>query len=95
MIAFDSVFHEIAALRNNGFSGPMAFTAHPRRDAEILQESGAALILTPFAHAAREAAEILIEETCIEESCSKNQEGESSAGEIGRESSLGKTGPKP
>jgi Kef-type K+ transport system membrane component KefB len=61
------------ALRNNGFSGRMAFTAHSRRDAEILQESGADLILTPFAHAAREAAEILIEETCIEESCKSDR----------------------
>jgi hypothetical protein len=62
------------ALRNNGFSARMAFTAHSRRDAELLQESGADLILTPFAHAAREAAEILIEETCIEESCKSNRE---------------------
>jgi Trk K+ transport system NAD-binding subunit len=62
------------ALRNNGFSGRMAFTAHSLRDAEILQESGADLILTPFAHAAREAAEILIEETCIEESCENGRE---------------------
>ncbi len=57
------------ALRNNGFSGRMAFTAHSPRDAEILQESGADLILTPFTHAAREAAQILMEETCIEETC--------------------------
>ena len=62
------------ALRNSGFSARMAFTAHSRRDAEILQESGADLILTPFAHAAREAAEILIEETCIEESCNRGRE---------------------
>jgi Kef-type K+ transport system membrane component KefB len=57
------------ALHHNGFPGRKAFTAHSRRDAEILQESGAELILTPFAHAAREAAEILVEETCIEETC--------------------------
>ncbi len=69
------------ALRNSGYSGRMAFTAHSQRNAELLQESGADLILTPFAHAAREAAEILIEETCIEETCSKNQEAESPAGE--------------
>jgi len=55
----------------------MTFTAHSRRDAEILQESGAGLILTPFAHAAREAAEILIEETCIEESCESDRESNS------------------
>ena len=65
------------ALRNNGFSGRMAFTAHSQRDAELLQESGADRILTPFAHAAREAAQILIEETCIEESC-RNLQGSGS-----------------
>jgi len=74
------------ALRNNGFSGRMAFTAHSRRDAELLQESGADLILTPFAHAAREAAEILIEETCIEESCRSDRESNASE-EIGRRDS--------
>jgi hypothetical protein len=57
----------------------MTFTAHSRRDAEILQESGADLILTPFAHAAREAAEILMEETCIEEICRKGRESNPSA----------------
>lgn len=60
-------------LGHNGFTGRKAFTAHSRRDAEILQESGADLILTPFAHAAREAAEILMEETCIEESCKNDR----------------------
>jgi Kef-type K+ transport system membrane component KefB len=74
------------ALRNNGFSGRMAFTAHSRRDAEILQESGADLILTPFAHAAREAAEILIEETCIEESCKSDRHSKASE-ENGRKDS--------
>ncbi|MGE5253109.1 MAG: cation:proton antiporter [Planctomycetaceae bacterium] len=66
------------ALRNNGFSGRMGFTAHSRRDAEILQESGADLILTPFAHAAREAAQILIGETCIEKSCEDVRESKAS-----------------
>ncbi len=66
------------ALQHKGFSGRKAFTAHSRRDAEILQESGADLILTPFAHAAREAAEILIEETCIEESCKNDRKADDS-----------------
>ena len=74
------------ALRNSGFSARMAFTAHSRRDAEILQESGADLILTPFAHAAREAAEILIEETCIEESCNRDREAIASEKNGGRDS---------
>jgi hypothetical protein len=56
----------------------MGFTAHSRRDAEILQESGADLILTPFAHAAREAAQILIGETCIEKSCEDGRESKAS-----------------
>ena len=68
------------ALRNSGFSGRMAFTAHSRRDAEILQESGADLILTPFTHAAREAAEILMEETCIEETCRSDRGSEDPGG---------------
>ena len=111
MIAFDSVFHEIAALllfaaaigalalwlRQPliGFSGRMAFTAHSLRDAEILQESGADLILTPFTHAAREAAEILMEETCIEESGRNNQGAESPAGENDPNSRPEKRGEKP
>ena len=74
------------ALRNSGFSARMAFTAHSRRHAEILQESGADLILTPFAHAAREAAEILIEETCIEESCNRDREAIASEKNGGRDS---------
>ena len=74
------------ALRNSGFSARMAFTAHSRRHAEILQESGADLILTPFAHAAREAAEILIEETCIEESCNRGREAIASEKNGGRDS---------
>lgn len=69
------------ALQHNGFSGRKAFTAYTRRDAEILQESGADLILTPFAHAAREAADILMEETCIEESCLRQEEPQATAEE--------------
>jgi len=69
------------ALQHNGFPGRKAFTAHSRRDAEILQDSGADLILTPFAHAAREAAEILMEETCIEESCLRQEEPQATAEE--------------
>jgi hypothetical protein len=62
------------ALRHNGFPGRMAFTAHSKWDSEILQESGADLILSPYVHAARVAAENLIEQTCIEESC-RNLQG--------------------
>jgi Kef-type K+ transport system membrane component KefB len=79
------------ALRNNGFSGRMGFTAHSRRDAEILQESGADLILTPFAHAAREAAQILVAETCIEKSCEKGRESKASEGK-NSSSGIQKTG---
>ena len=47
------------ALHHHGYQGQRAFTAHNSRDAEILKESGADLILFPFADAAREAADIL------------------------------------
>jgi Kef-type K+ transport system membrane component KefB len=47
------------ALHHHGYQGQRAFTAHNSRDAEILKESGADLILFPFADAARQAADIL------------------------------------
>ncbi len=47
------------ALRHHGFDGQKIVTAHNPRDAEILKESGADLILFPFADAAKEAAELL------------------------------------
>jgi len=47
------------SLHHYGFSGRKAFTAHTGRDAEILKESGADLILVPFSDAAKEAAEML------------------------------------
>ncbi len=46
-------------LHHYGFDGQKAVTVHHSRDAEILKESGADLILFPFADAAREAAEFL------------------------------------
>ncbi|NWF94263.1 MAG: cation:proton antiporter [Syntrophaceae bacterium] len=47
------------ALHHYGYGGQKAVTAHNSRDAEILKESGADLILFPFADAAKEAAELL------------------------------------
>jgi len=47
------------ALHHYGFSGKKAVTAHSGLDVEILRESGADLILFPFADAAKEAAEML------------------------------------
>lgn len=47
------------ALSHYGFSGQKAVTAHNPIDAEILRESGADLILLPFAAAAKDAAEML------------------------------------
>ena len=49
-------------LHHYGYSGQKAVTAHSNRDAEILRESGADLILSPFADAAKEAAELMIGE---------------------------------
>jgi Kef-type K+ transport system membrane component KefB len=50
------------ALHHYGYSGQKAVTAHSKSDAEILKESGADLILSPFADAAKEAADLLIGE---------------------------------
>lgn len=47
------------ALHHHGFTGQKTVTAHNTRDAEMLKESGADLVLFPFADAAREAAELL------------------------------------
>jgi len=47
------------ALHHYGYAGQKAVTAHHPRDAEILRESGADLILFPFIDAAKEAAEML------------------------------------
>jgi Kef-type K+ transport system membrane component KefB/uncharacterized UPF0146 family protein len=48
------------ALHHYGYSGQKAVTAHTSSDAEILKESGADLILSPFADAAKEAADSVI-----------------------------------
>lgn len=50
------------SLHHYGYSGQKAVTAHSNLDAEILKESGADLILFPFADAGRGAAELLIGE---------------------------------
>ena len=47
------------ALHHYGFEGQKAVTAHNNRDAEILRESGADLVLFPFLDAAKEAAELI------------------------------------
>jgi Trk K+ transport system NAD-binding subunit len=47
------------ALQHYGFSGQKAVTAHSGLEVDILRESGADLILFPFADAAKEAAEML------------------------------------
>jgi len=53
-------------LHHYGYSGQKAVTAHSNRDAEILRESGADLILSPFADAAKEAADLMIGEGSLE-----------------------------
>jgi Kef-type K+ transport system membrane component KefB len=50
------------SLHHYGYSGKKAVTAHSNHDAEILRESGADLILSPYADAAKEAAGLLIGE---------------------------------
>lgn len=49
-------------LREQGYGGRIALTAHTLRDAELLQYAGANQILTPFADAAREAVDKLFGE---------------------------------
>lgn len=50
------------ALHHHGFQGQRAVTSHSSREAEILKNSGADLILHPFANAAREAAQLIAAE---------------------------------
>ena len=47
------------ALHHYGYTGKKTVTAHSSSDAEILRESGADLILSPFADAAKEAADLM------------------------------------
>ncbi len=47
------------ALRHNGYAGKKAVRVHTDREAEILQASGADLILYPFVDAAKEAADLV------------------------------------
>jgi hypothetical protein len=54
------------ALRHYGYSGQKAVTVHSSSDAEILRESGANVILSPFADAAKEAADVMIGEKVSE-----------------------------
>jgi len=54
------------ALRHYGYSGQKAVTVHSSSDAEILRESGADVILSPFADAAKEAADVMIGEKVSE-----------------------------
>jgi Kef-type K+ transport system membrane component KefB/uncharacterized UPF0146 family protein len=54
------------ALHHYGYSGQKVVTTHSKSDAEILKESGADLILSPFADAAKEAADLLIGERFLE-----------------------------
>jgi Kef-type K+ transport system membrane component KefB/uncharacterized UPF0146 family protein len=50
------------ALHHYGYSGQKAMTVHSSSDAEILRESGADVILSPFADAAKGAADVMIRE---------------------------------
>jgi Kef-type K+ transport system membrane component KefB len=48
------------ALRQQGFPGKIAVTAHNAYTAERLQQAGADLVLLPFSDAAKEAADVLL-----------------------------------
>lgn len=51
------------ALREHGFGGRIAATAHNQRDAEHLRRAGIDLVMLPFADAADRAAGLLLAET--------------------------------
>jgi hypothetical protein len=50
----------LKALREHGYTGKVALTAHTLEHAEVLRSAGADLVLLPFADAARQAAECLM-----------------------------------
>ena len=50
----------LRSLRDAGYAGGVALTAHHARDAEALSGEGADLVLMPFVDAAREAADLLL-----------------------------------
>jgi Kef-type K+ transport system membrane component KefB len=50
----------LRAVREAGYGGKVALTAHHAHDAESLKAAGADLVLMPFVDAAKEAAEVLI-----------------------------------
>lgn len=49
----------LQALRQHGYTGRVALTAHASGEAERLQQAGADLVLLPFRDAAREAVDLL------------------------------------
>jgi Kef-type K+ transport system membrane component KefB len=49
----------LQAVRERGYRGRVALTAHHVHDAEMLKRAGADLVLMPFVDAAREASELL------------------------------------
>ncbi len=47
-------------LRSHGYEGYVALTAHTLREADLLKQSGADMVLLPFADAAERAVELLV-----------------------------------
>jgi len=50
----------LRAVREHGYGGKVALTAHHAHDAEVIEAAGADLVLLPFVDAAKEAAELLL-----------------------------------
>jgi Trk K+ transport system NAD-binding subunit len=50
----------LRAVKEHGYVGKVALTAHHADDAEILRAVGADLVLMPFVEAAKDAAAVLI-----------------------------------
>jgi Trk K+ transport system NAD-binding subunit len=57
---WDTSLGLLRALRQQGFPGKIAATAHDAYAAEHLQQAGADMVLLPFIDAAKEAADVLM-----------------------------------
>jgi hypothetical protein len=60
----------LRSLREFGYNGSVALTAHHAGDAETLRAEGADLVLMPFVDAAKEAADVLIGQVTARENSS-------------------------
>lgn len=50
----------LRAVKEHGYAGKIALTAHHHHDEDVLKVAGADLVLMPFVDAAKEAGEVLL-----------------------------------